>query len=67
MLSDNFFLIWVNTYKNNIFLTEFIINNVQQFKKNNATDCIEQSVTIKTFLEILDILGTLEILDGQEG
>lgn len=33
MLSDNFFLIWVNTYKNNIFLTEFIINNVQQFKK----------------------------------
>lgn len=67
MLSDNFFLIWVNTYKNNIFLTEFIINNVQQFKKNNATDCIEQSVTIKTFLEILDILGALEILDGQEG
>ena len=67
MLSDNFFLIWVNTYKNNIFLTEFIINNVQQFKKNNATDCIEQSVTIKTFLEILDNLGTLEILDDQEG
>lgn len=36
-------------------------------KKNNATDCIEQLITIKTFLEILDILGTLEILDDQEG
>ena len=41
MLSYSFVLIWVNTYKNNTFLPVVIINNVQQIKKINATDCIE--------------------------
>ena len=41
MLSYSFVLIWVNTYKNNIFSPVVIINNVQQIKKNNATDCIK--------------------------
>ena len=52
MLSDNFFLIWVNTYKNNIFLPEIIINNVQQIKKNNATDCIDVGcIVFRSYLE----------------
>ena len=52
MLSDNFFLIWVNTYKNNIFLLEIIINNVQQIKKNNATDCIDVGcIVFRSYLE----------------
>ena len=41
MLSYSFVLIWVNTYKNNIFSPVVIINNVQQIKKINATDCIK--------------------------